>query len=73
LHEEFILLREVRAALNRVEEGTYGICQQFEDDISSKRLNAVPWVPYCILCQEATDRHEETGHQKLDGLLVSVS
>ena len=73
LHEEFVLLREVRAALSRAEEGTYGVCQQCEEDISPKRLNAVPWVRYCIRCQETADRNQEANEPALDGLLVSIS
>jgi len=73
LHGEFTLLRKVRAALGRVDEKTYGICQHYEEDISPKRLNAVPWVPYCIRCQENADRNQEAGDEAFDELLVGVS
>jgi DnaK suppressor protein len=53
-------LREVRAALRRMDAGTFGICAGCEEDISPKRLAAVPWAPFCIVCQEAADR-EQTG------------
>src|SRR2546421_2412532 len=58
LDRESILLRNVRAALSRVADGSYGTCLHCEEDISPKRLNAVPWTAYCIRCQEAADRHE---------------
>src|SRR5271165_3232605 len=58
LDRESILLRNVRGALARIEDGSFGSCQHCEEDISPKRLNAVPWAPYCIRCQEAVDRHE---------------
>jgi len=48
--------RDVRAALDRIDEGTYGICVHCEDEIGPKRLNAVPWAPLCIRCQELSDR-----------------
>ena len=73
LHGGFKLLREVQAALSRVEDGTYGLCQHCQDDISPKRLTAVPWVTYCIRCQETTDRSQEAGYEAFDGLLASVS
>jgi len=73
LHGEFTLLRKVRAALGRVDEKTYGICQHCEEDISPKRLSAVPWVPYCIRCQENADRNQEAGDEAFDELLVGVS
>jgi DnaK suppressor protein len=61
-HEEWIflnrntlemkLLREVEDALRRIERGTYGVCHECEEPISSKRLDAVPWAKYCVTCQE---------------------
>ena len=46
------LLREVEEALMRVQEGTYGICQECEEPISAKRLQALPWAKFCVSCQE---------------------
>jgi DnaK suppressor protein len=61
-HEEWIflnrntldikLLREVNDALRRIAQGTYGTCQECEEPISGKRLDAVPWARYCVRCQE---------------------
>src|SRR6266576_5997396 len=59
LDRESNLLRNVRAALHRIDEGTFGVCLHCEEDISPKRLAAVPWAPYCIKCQEMADRHKE--------------
>src|SRR6478609_11558453 len=59
LDRESNLLRNVRAALRRMDDGTYGVCLHCEEDISPKRLNAVPWTPYCIQCQEQADRNKE--------------
>ncbi len=55
LDREFNQLRNARAALRRVEDGSFGICQQCDQDIHPKRLAAVPWAPYCIQCQQAVD------------------
>jgi RNA polymerase-binding transcription factor len=49
---EKTLLRQVEAALMRVKEGTYGICQECEEPISPKRLQALPWAKFCVRCQE---------------------
>ncbi|MGD1092653.1 MAG: TraR/DksA C4-type zinc finger protein [Bryobacteraceae bacterium] len=49
------LLREVRAALSRIDTGTFRICLDCEEEISLKRLAAVPWTASCIVCQEAAD------------------
>ena len=63
-HEEWIflnrisldvsLLRQIKDALLRIGEQTYGICQDCQTPISVKRLEAVPWASYCLQCQ---DRH----------------
>ena len=50
-----LMLREVRAALQRVEGGDYGICVNCDEDIPEKRLSVVPWAARCIPCQEAKD------------------
>src|SRR5246127_5326872 len=59
LDRESNLLRNVRAALRRIEEDGFGVCLHCEEDISPKRLAAVPWTPYCIRCQEIADRNRE--------------
>ena len=64
LDRESNLLRNVKGALVRIADGSYGVCMHCEEDIKIKRLDAVPWTKYCIRCQEAADRHEfetETG------------
>jgi RNA polymerase-binding protein DksA len=48
-------LREVRAALERIDAGTFGVCSGCEEHINRKRLAAVPWASFCILCQQAVD------------------
>ncbi len=58
LDRESTLLRQVRGALARIADGSFGVCLHCEEDISPKRLNAVPQTAYCITCQEAADRHE---------------
>jgi DnaK suppressor protein len=55
LDRESRLLRNVRAALGRIAEGTYGTCFECEEEISPKRLRALPWATLCIACQEEAD------------------
>ena len=57
LDREFNQLRDARAALRRIQEGNFGICQECEEEIHPKRLAAVPWATFCIRCQEAADRN----------------
>ena len=55
LDRESRLLRNVRAALGRIGEGTYGTCFECDEEISHKRLRALPWATMCIACQEEAD------------------
>jgi DnaK suppressor protein len=72
LDRESSLLRNVRSALARIADGSYGTCMHCEEDIKSKRLEAVPWTKYCITCQEAADRNEfET--ENIDELLANAA
>jgi DnaK suppressor protein len=51
-------LRQIHRALSRIANGTYGICLNCEEDISPKRMAAVPWAAFCIKCQEKVDLRE---------------
>ncbi len=50
------LLREVRAALRRFRDGSFGSCIECDSAISPKRLAAIPWASRCIKCQDASDQ-----------------
>jgi DnaK suppressor protein len=51
-------LRLVRQALNRIQDGSYGECVQCGVEIGPKRLEALPWTPNCIDCQEKLENGE---------------
>lgn len=53
------LLRQVRGALRRIHDGTFGTCTECDWVISPKRLAALPWAPRCIQCQETVDRDSQ--------------
>jgi RNA polymerase-binding transcription factor len=53
------LFDQVRAALARIDQGTYGQCAADGEPIEEKRLDAVPWAAYCI-------RHEQELEQRSD-------
>ncbi len=73
LDRESNLLRNVRAALRRIDEGDFGTCVHCEEEISPKRVAAVPWTPYCIQCQEAADKAQEDGSESFDELLTNAA
>ena len=51
-------LREVEAALARIEDGSYGICEELEEPISKKRLQKIPWTRLCIEAAEQLEREK---------------
>ena len=73
LDRESNLLRNVRAALRRIDEGAFGVCLHCEEDISPKRLAAVPWTAFCIRCQEVADRNQAGEAETFDDLLVNAA
>jgi DnaK suppressor protein len=62
--------REVLMALRRMDAGTFGTCVVCEEDISPKRLAALPWASSCIVCQEASDREQVAPGTDLEMSLV---
>ncbi len=73
LDREYNLLRDVKAALLRIHDGSFGSCIQCEWSISPKRLAAVPWAPLCIECQEAADRDKYWAAESLIGTQVKAA
>jgi RNA polymerase-binding protein DksA len=55
-------LKMVVQSLQRLREGSFGLCASCERPIAPKRLEALPTAPYCIECQQ---RQEEIGDQQL--------
>ena len=70
---ESILLRDVKAALQRIDDGSFGACIECESAISPKRLAAVPWSPRCIRCQEIADRGGQEKAGSFDELLSDAA
>lgn len=73
LDRESNLLRNVRSALRRIDDESFGVCLHCEEDISPKRLNAVPWAPFCIHCQEQADRNRTESNDSFDDMLVNAA
>ena len=51
-----IILAQIDEALERIEDEEYGVCTNCGNEISVKRLEALPWVRYCINCQELAEK-----------------
>jgi DnaK suppressor protein len=49
-------LTHIDAALKRIEDGTYGTCENCDRAISPERLEAMPWATLCIDCKRLAER-----------------
>ncbi len=53
------LIAKIRDALDRIEEGTFGICEECGEDISAERLEARPVTTLCIECKKKQENDEK--------------
>jgi DnaK suppressor protein len=56
---EKTFLKKIERALAKIDEGTFGICEECEEPISTKRLEARPETTLCIRCKEDQERIEK--------------
>jgi DnaK suppressor protein len=54
--KEMILLRQIDRALEKIEEGTYGICDLTGEEIPLKRLEAIPYATMTVKAQEQFEK-----------------
>jgi DnaK suppressor protein len=50
---DYVQLKLIEEALDRIQAGDYGICLSCEEPIPAKRLQALPWAKYCVTCQQS--------------------
>lgn len=50
------VIAEIDHALNRIEEGTYGICEVGGEPIPKQRLEAIPWARFCVSCARLLEK-----------------
>jgi DnaK suppressor protein len=65
LHDQFLALHRhgldrrklklIDSALDRLDRGVFGLCEECGGPVSPKRLQVIPWAAYCIACQERFD------------------
>ena len=55
------LLGKIREALERIDEGEFGACEECGEDIGPARLRARPVTTYCIECKTEQERQERIG------------
>ena len=56
---EKAFLKKIDYALTKIDDGSFGICEECEEPISVKRLEARPETTLCIRCKEDQERHEK--------------
>lgn len=59
------LIRKIKAALRRIQEGTFGECEECGEDISPARLQARPVTTYCIRCKTKMESLEKLGRSRM--------
>mgnify|MGYP001138950490 FL=1 len=62
--QEWVKLKQVEAALKKVEDGEYGICEQCEQEILETRLEIIPYAKFCIQCLSKIEKHTSLDNQK---------
>jgi DnaK suppressor protein len=60
---DYVQLRLIEEALDRIEAGDYGTCLRCEEPIPPKRLQALPWAKYCVGCQQQLSNPETDAPQ----------
>ena len=70
---ESSLLRDVNAALRRIQDCSFGTCIECESAISPRRIAAVPWASRCIQCQEVADRDGQERTESASETLVNAA
>jgi DnaK suppressor protein len=66
LNQQARSIYEIRSALARIEDGSYGLCERCEESIPPKRLDALPWARMCIRCQSAVESEGRQGRTVFD-------
>ena len=55
---ERVFLQKIEKAIKKLDEGVFGVCEDCEEPISAKRLEARPETEFCIRCKEDQERNE---------------
>jgi DnaK suppressor protein len=53
---------EVEAALARIDDGSYAVCEECDKPIGTRRLDAVPWARRCFACETAHEKEHRSAH-----------
>ena len=68
---ENILLTEVKTALNKIHNHSYGVCDKCGQEIARERLEAIPLASQCLKCQQETENTDITSTRPIEEDLLS--
>ncbi len=63
---EGVRYRRIRAALEKLDRGEYGRCEECREEIDPARLRQLPEAPYCLSCQEKMEHRVEVRKRPLE-------
>ena len=58
-NRERMMISKINTALQKIHEGTFGLCESCEETIEKRRLDARPFSTMCVSCQEQTEHREK--------------
>jgi DnaK suppressor protein len=73
LNRDSAMRRDVQLALVRINDHSFGTCLHCGEEISKRRLEAVPWTPLCIRCREAADLGDESVLESVGQVLLDAA
>ena len=59
--QEARTLADIRAALDKLNSGGYGVCESCDRPIPEKRMNALPWARFCVKCKSRVESAQTPG------------
>jgi DnaK suppressor protein len=66
-------LRLIEEALEKIDEGSYGICEECGGKIPKGRLKVMPFAHYCVDCKEMIEKEEKTQTEEPEETLRKIS
>ncbi len=55
-YKELKIYNSIEISLKKIEGGNFGICEICGKEINPKRIEAIPWAPFCVKCQEKREK-----------------
>jgi len=66
-------LLKIDEAIRKLDEGTYGICEDCGDEISEQRLKILPYAIYCIDCKEKREKNGRDAEERRPSLILDIA